>query len=51
MSAPDLRLVEACDPPIIGNTLLMEESIGGDRAVFLCVHGSDEDPVKKGRTM
>jgi hypothetical protein len=51
MSAPDLRLVEVCDPPIIGNTLHVEEYVGGEQAVFLCMCGSDEDPVKKGYSM
>lgn len=51
MSAPDLKLVEVCDPPIIGNTLYVEEYAGRDQSVFLCVCGSNEDPIKKGYTM
>ena len=51
MSTPDLKIVEVCDPPVVGNTLHVEESMGDDKAVFLCLCGSDEDPVKNGRTM
>lgn len=51
MSAPDLKLVEICDAPVVGNTLIVEESIANDQAVFLCLCGSNEDPREKGHMM
>jgi hypothetical protein len=51
MSAPDLKLVEICDPPVVGNTLHVERYLGDRAAVFLCIAGTDEDPATKGRAM
>ena len=50
MSPPDLKLVEVCDPPVVGNTLYVEQP-AGDAGVFVLLCGSDEDPSTKGYSM
>lgn len=47
-SAPDLKLVEVCDPPVVGNTLHAEQYIGDESAVFFCMCPTGEDPATKG---
>lgn len=51
MKSPDIKLVEVCDPPVVGSTLYLEESVGNDQGVFLVVCDTGEDPLKKGQMM
>jgi hypothetical protein len=52
MNGPnDLKLVEISDPPVVGNTLYAEQSLGGDKAVYLLLCPSDGDPTTDGASM